>query len=88
MLYLCFKIYKKMKNNFVEVFTGSDIEANYIAAMLNDNDIRYVITNTLEESLSAGWAASSSSNSTTVKVSTENIEAAKKIINDYLNTSL
>lgn len=77
-----------MKNNFVEVFTGSDIEANYIAAMLNDNDIRYVITNTLEESLSAGWAASSSSNSTTVKVSTENIEAAKKIINDYLNTSL
>lgn len=77
-----------MKNNFVEVFTGSDIEANYIAAMLNDNDIRYVITNTLEESLSAGWAASSSSNSTTVKVSTEYIEAAKKIINDYLNTSL
>lgn len=85
---MCFKIYKNMKNNFVEVFTGSDIEANYIAAMLNDNDIRYVITNTLEESLSAGWAASSSSNSTTVKVSTENIEAAKKIINDYLNTSL
>lgn len=77
-----------MKNNFIEVFTGSDIEANYIAAMLNENDIKYMITNTLEKSLNAGWVAGSSFNSTTLKVCPDDLESAKKIINDYIGNSI
>lgn len=77
-----------MKNNFIEVFTGSDIEANYIAAMLNENDIKYMITNTLEKSLNAGWVAGSSFNSTILKVCPDDLESAKKIINDYIGSSI
>lgn len=64
---------------------GSDIEANYIASLLKDNNIEFYIHNTLEESVSAGWAASSPSNSTTIQVYVENASKAKEILGEYLN---
>ena len=74
-----------MKNNLVNLFVGSDIEANYIASLLIDNDIKCFVQNTLEESMSAGWASGSSDNSSILRVDISDKEKAKNIINEYLN---
>lgn len=66
------------------MFVGSDIEANYVAALLTDNHIRCLVQNTLEESTSAGWASGSTYNGSIVRVGIEDADKAKKIINDYI----
>ena len=75
-----------MKNNLVNLFVGSDIEANYIASLLIDNDIKCFVQNTLEESMSAGWASGSSDNGSIIRVDISDKEKAKNIINEYLNS--
>ncbi len=76
-----------MKNNLVQIFIGSDIEANYIASLLKQNEIDCMVQNILEESCSAGWAAASSFNSSIIRISTNDFEKAKQIINDYKSNS-
>lgn len=73
-----------MKNDLVNIFIGSDIEANYIAALLNDNQIKCVVQNTLEESLSAGWVSGSIYNSSIIRVEIDKAEKSKQIIEEYL----
>lgn len=73
-----------MKNDLVNIFIGSDIEANYIAALLNDNQIKCVVQNTLEESLSAGWVSGSIYNSSIIRVEVDKAEKSKQIIEEYL----
>lgn len=75
-----------MENNLVNLFVGSNIDANYIASLLIDNDIKCFVQNTLEESMSAGWASGSSDNSSIVRVDISDAEKAKFIINEYLNS--
>ena len=66
------------------MYAGSDIEANYIASLLANNNIKYIIENTLNESISAGWANGSPYNSSVIKVASDDIYNAKEIINDYI----
>lgn len=75
-----------MKNNLVNIFIGSDIEANYIAALLNDNQIKCVVQNTLEESLSAGWVSGSTYNSSIIRVEVDEYEKSKQLIEEYLKS--
>ena len=75
-----------MENNLVNLFVGSDIEANYIASLLIDNNVKCFVQNTLEESISAGWASGSSDNSSIVRVDISDAEQAKNIINEYLRS--
>lgn len=79
--------YSVMKNNLVQIFIGSDIEANYIASLLKENMIDCIVQNMLEESSSAGWAAGSSFNSSIIRISTNDIEKAKQLIDDYNSSS-
>ncbi len=73
-----------MKKDLVNIFIGSDIDANYISALLIDNQIQCVVQNTFEESLSAGWVSGSTYNSTILRVEIDDAEKAKKIIDEYL----
>ncbi len=75
-----------MKNDLVNIFIGSDIEANYIAALLNDNQIKCVVQNTLEESLSAGWVSGSTYNSSIIRVEVDEYEKSKQLIEEYLKS--
>lgn len=77
-----------MENNLINLFVGSDIEANYIAAILADNDIRCFVQNTLEESVSAGWASGSPDNGSIIRVEIADAEKAKSIINEYLKSKI
>lgn len=76
-----------MKNNLVDIFIGSDIEANFIASLLIDNQIKCIVQNILEESLSAGWVSGSIYNSSIIRVEIEDAEKSKQIIDEYLKIS-
>lgn len=76
-----------MKNDLVNIFIGSDIEANYIAALLIDNQIKCVVQNTLEESLSAGWVSGSAYNSTILSVEIDDAEKSMQIIDEYFSST-
>lgn len=76
-----------MKNNLVDIFIGSDIEANFIASLLIDNQIKCIVQNILEESLSAGWVSGSTYNSSIIRVEIEDAEKSKQIIDEYLKIS-
>ena len=47
-----------MENEIKRVYSGSVINAEYIGSVLANNDIQFLIRNFQEESLVAGWAAS------------------------------
>ena len=74
-----------MKKGFVKVFIGTDIEANYIATMLNDESIQCFVRNNFEASLGAGWADGSSFQSTELLVYAEDAEKAKAVVDSYLS---
>ena len=76
-----------MKNNLVDIFVGSDIEANYIAALLIDNQIQCFIENQLESSLSAGWVNGSEYSSSIIRIDINDVDKAKKIISEYYKST-
>lgn len=74
-----------MRSNLIEIFVGSDIETNYIASLLIENQIQCFVQNQLEGSLSAGWVNGSSYNSSIIRVDINDAEKAKNIIKEYEN---
>ena len=74
-----------MEKGLVKIFIGTDIEANYIAAMLNEESVQCFVRNNFESSLAAGWADGSSDQSTELLVYPDDLEKAKSIVDSYLN---
>lgn len=74
-----------MEKGLEKIFIGTDIEANYIAAMLNEESIQCFVRNNFESSLGAGWADGSAEQSTELLVYTEDAEKAKAVVDSYLN---
>ena len=72
-----------MENSLINIFIGSDIEANYIASLLIDNQIQCIIENQLGHSLSAGWVNGSQYSSSTIRININDVDKAKKIISEY-----
>lgn len=72
-----------MENNLIEIFTGSEIDANYIASILSENEIDFILVNTLNQSVSAGWASGSSYNCSIIRVHFEDADRTLKLINEY-----
>jgi len=69
------------------VFTGSNLDANYLKKMLEENGIGSLIKDSLNASLHGGFVSGSQENSCRVFVAEENFEKAKKIADEY-NESL
>lgn len=74
-----------MEKGLEKIFIGTDIEANYIAAMLNEESIQCFVKNNFQSSLNAGWADGNSDQSTVLLVYSEDSEKAKAIVDTYLN---
>lgn len=66
------------------VFTGSAIEASFIAEMLEENGIDFIFRNTLDESIIAGWASGSPEDSGLIFVESKDYVFANEIIKGYL----
>ena len=73
-----------MDNRFESVFIGTDIEANYIAAMLQEEDIPCIVRNNFQTSVATGWADGNPNQSTELLVNAEDLEKAIKIVDSYL----
>ena len=74
-----------MEKGLVKIFIGTDIEANYIAAMLNEESVQCFVRNNFESSLAAGWADGNSDQSTELLIYPDDLEKAKSIVDSYLN---
>lgn len=77
-----------MENDLIKIFTGSDIEANYVAALLKENKIDHIIENQLNQSISAGWVSGSQENSSIIRVNIEDSQKALQLINDYYKSTI
>ncbi len=77
-----------MENDLIKIFTGSDIEANYVAALLKENKINYIIENRLNQSISAGWVSGSQENSSIIRVNIEDSQKALQLINEYYKSTI
>ncbi|MBU1368391.1 MAG: DUF2007 domain-containing protein [Bacteroidetes bacterium] len=73
-----------MSDDLKLVYTGSVIEAGYLAELLEENKITSILRDTLGESLITGWASGSPEDSARLYVETTYAEKAKKIIENYL----
>ena len=76
----------KDDENLKRVFTGSVVEAHFIASLLEENGIGALVRNTLEESVIAGWASGSSEDAGLVFVAQYHEEQAKVLIEEYLKS--
>ena len=73
--------------NLKSVYAGTSVNANFIKSILTDNGINCLVRDTLMESNRAGWASGSAENACRVFVKEDNIELAKKLIEEYLRSN-
>jgi hypothetical protein len=74
------------KDDLKRVFTGSVIEAKFVASLLEENGIGALVRNTMEESIIAGWASGAQEDAGLVYVAEYHVDKAKEIIEQYLKT--
>lgn len=67
----------------LRVFTGSEVQAEFVKVMLEDNDIGALVRNTLRESLTAGWVSGSREDACRVFVAKRHQEKAEKLVEEY-----
>ncbi|MDG1849716.1 MAG: DUF2007 domain-containing protein [Flavobacteriales bacterium] len=67
------------------IYSGSFINAQFIASILEDNNIKCVIRDDFHNSIVAGWVAPGSENSVRVLVAKEDLQNALKVINESKN---
>jgi len=65
------------------VYTGSRVEGLYLEELLKENGVGCIRKDTLEESISAGWAQGSPEDAVKIFVEAFNFAKAKKILDDY-----
>lgn len=74
------------QDGLILVFTGSNVDANFIKVILDENDIGCIVRDTLMESTAAGWASGSPEDSNRVFVKEEHEKLAKEVIDLYLSS--
>ena len=67
------------------VFTGSAIEASFIAEILEEDGIPFILRDTLDESIIAGWASGSPEDSGLIYVENSDFDRADEVIKVYLS---
>lgn len=75
-----------MEKDLINLFVGSEIEASYIASLLEENGIPYILRNTMNEGLVAGWASANPDSSSTLLVESDYFDKAKSLLNTYNDT--
>ena len=71
-----------MENEIKRVYSGSIVNAEFIGSVLADNDIQFLIRNFQEESLCAGWAASTIKGDASVFVFEKDYDKAMLLLDE------
>ena len=75
-----------MENEIKRVYSGSVVNAEFIGSVLEENGIQFLIRNFQEESLCAGWAASTIKGDASVFVFEKDYDKAMLLL-DEINAS-
>ena len=71
-----------MDNEIKRVYSGSVVDAEFIGSVLADNGIQFLIRNFQEESLVAGWAASTIQGDASVLVFEKDYDKAMLLLDE------
>lgn len=77
-----------MENELKKIYSGSVVESDFICSILEENDIQFLIRNFQEESLVAGWAASTIEGDTSVYVFAKDYDRAMQILEELPNAEI
>ena len=67
-------------DELIHIYSGSFLNAQFIANVLDENNIKCMVKDDYQNSIIAGWVSPGSENSVRVFVAKKDVEAAKEII--------
>ena len=67
-------------DELIHIYSGSFLNAQYVANVLDENNIKCMVKDDYQNSIIAGWVSPGSENSVRVFVAKKDIEAAKEAI--------
>ena len=67
-------------DELIHIYSGSFLNAQFIANILDENNIKCMVKDDYQNSIIAGWVSPGSENSIRVFVAKKDVEAAKEVI--------
>ena len=67
-------------DELIHIYSGSFLNAQFIANVLDENNIKYMVKDDYQNSIIAGWVSPGSENSIRVFVAKKDVEAAKEVL--------
>ena len=67
-------------DELIHIYSGSFLNAQFVANVLDENNIKCMVKDDYQNSIIAGWVSPGSENSIRVFVAKKDIEAAKEVI--------
>ena len=67
-------------DELIHIYSGSFLNAQFIANVLDESNIKCIVKDDYQNSIIAGWVSPGSENSIRVFVAKKDVEAAKEII--------
>tara|TARA_B100001113_G_scaffold325386_1_gene297621 strand:- start:405 stop:632 length:228 start_codon:yes stop_codon:yes gene_type:complete len=64
----------------IHIYSGSFLNAQFVANVLDENNIKCMVKDDYQNSIIAGWVSPGSENSVRVFVAKKEVEAAKEVI--------
>ena len=67
-------------DELIHIYSGSFLNAQFVATVLDENNIKCMVKDDYQNSIIAGWVSPGSENSVRVFVANKDVEAAKEVI--------
>ena len=67
-------------DELIHIYSGSFLNAQFVANVLDENNIKCMVKDDYQNSIIAGWVSPGSENSVRVFVAKKDVEAAKEVI--------
>ena len=67
-------------DELIHIYSGSFLNAQFIANILDENNIKCMVKDDYQNSIIAGWVSPGSENSVRVFVAKKDVEEAKEVI--------
>ena len=67
-------------DELIHIYSGSFLNAQFVANVLDENNIKCMVKDDYQNSIIAGWVSPGSENSIRLFVAKKDVEAAKEVI--------
>ena len=67
-------------DELIHIYSGSFLNAQFVANVLDENNIKCMVKDDYQNSIIAGWVSPGSENSVRLFVAKKDVEAAKEVI--------